>query len=529
MRRLLAGILCVCLLLFSWPGPAQTRGKPVLRALLVACDVFLSQPDTSPSSTNNVIALRRALLQDQRGYQSIHVSINQLIDSQGLAQLADQAFSGATGQDISLFYLSTHGIQREGSGDFIALTSDGLEEASFSGEDLYEALQGIPGTKVVILDACYSGAAINKGLNSPLPSSLFSGPDFKVLTSSGALEPSFLWTDGAGTVQGGSFFAQALVDGISAQGEHAADSNRDGGITLSELHSHLLAHYGASMPQVYPQQDEFVVLSYRKNQPADRQRLVSGLQFETQMITDPEDAFYFSYTLHRTARLAYQLVYEQQGNWLFEQPQSIPEEGEDGSGILQPGRKAAALQIAQSQQGLSGYLLMLLVSVVEDRARPQSCVLLSVQSGQPQPKLAVEASPVFWPQLGEEAAFILRHSGGVQYSASVLDAQGRRVVTLAHEEISRPIHLQEEGSCLWWNGRNGAGELLAAGTYSLAVEVWSGSQRYQVLSPPFQLMDGPLPEEVLPLDALPGGLTLIKGVFDRLHAGDIIGFFNQRF
>lgn len=487
VNRLLALFLCLVLVCGTIPVQAQDA-RPALRALLVASDDFVTQPDTTPSSYNNIIALRRALLYDSRGYQRIRVSVNQALDKQAFSDLVQAAYQGATQDDISLFYLSTHGIQMEGNEDFYALLSDGQTETLLSGADIHETLSAVPGKKIVILDACYSGAAINKGMNTPQVASRFAGPDFKVMTSAGGLEPSFLWTDGAGTVQGGSFFAQALTEGISAEGLYAADQNRDGTITLDELYNHQLKAYGASTPRVYPLKDETPVYTYRPGTQAQTLRTVTGLMLESASLEDPMNPLTFSYTVNRQARLAYQLIYEQEGNWRFNHPQSIEETGR-GDGIVLPGRKQAALQLQSGLDEVSGYLLLMLITVFEDRSRPQACVLLSVQTKQKEQNLLLEAAPEFAPKKGEEAAFILRHHGPITYSAVVLDESGGTVVTLQSGAQSRPMHLKPEGSSLSWNGRNRAGEMAPAGQYTLKVTVWSGGARHEVRSQPFTLMD----------------------------------------
>jgi hypothetical protein len=343
----------------------------------------------------------------------------------------------------------------------------------------------IPGRKVIILDACYSGAAISKGLETPAAASVFAGSDFKVLTSAGGLEPSFLWTDGAGTVQGGSFFAQALTEGISAEGRFAADSNRDGQITLSELHRHLLSAYGASTPQVYPQQDDFVVFAYN-NTNSGNLRTVTGLSVESPVIRQAGEPLLLSYTLNRQARLAYQLIYESQGSWRFQHPQSIEEMGR-GDGIVLPGRKEAALQLQPGLGGLSGYLLLLLITVSEDRSRPLACVLMSVQTQVQDLRLRVDSVSSFDPGLGEEAGFILRHTGAVEYSAAILNEQGESVAYLTFEQMSRPIHLEQEGSCIWWDGRLSGGQPAPAGKYRLKATVQSGGQKDEILGELFEL------------------------------------------
>lgn len=460
------------------PARGETEATPALRALLISSDDFVTQPDTSPSSYNNLIAIRQALLYDTRGYSRIRVSVNEPLDAQGFADLAQQAFSGAGELDISLVYISTHGIRAADGVDFAALLSDGETESSITGKDIHGALKGVPGIKLIILDACFSGAAINKGMDTPLPASAFTGPDFKVLTSAGGLEPSFLWTDGAGTVQGGSFFAHALTEGISREGRYAADSNQDGLITLDELYRHQLRAYGASTPQVYPQEDDFVVFAYRSPYLIPKSRLVTRLEMVSPVIHEPEDPIHFSYTLTEEARLAYQLVYMEEGNWQFGNPQSIPDPGR-GDGIVLPGRKEVSFQIQEGLEDLSGYLLLMLITVFEDRSRPLACVLTSVQTQERDPGLHIDSVAGFEPGIGEEAAFILRHQGAIAYSARIENEAGETVRHLAFDQMSRPLHLMEEGSCLWWNGRLQDGSLAPQGKYRLVAKAASGSQVYQ--------------------------------------------------
>lgn len=69
------------------------------------------------------------------------------------------AFSGAQSTDVSLFYYSGHGVSTSGS-----LVGTNSTYLSFS--ELRKALDKIPGDKIVILDSCYSGNAINKGSES---------------------------------------------------------------------------------------------------------------------------------------------------------------------------------------------------------------------------------------------------------------------------------------------------------------------------------------------------------------------------
>lgn len=492
LRFLLSLLLSLIMAFPALPLFADHDGRdlqPVLRALLVACDDFISQPDTTPSSFNNVTDIRRALLSDERGYSMIRVSLNQALDKDSFSSLVQEAFQGAKENDFSFFYLSTHGVRLEGSQDFVALFSDGETETYLTGQDIQRALSAVPGKKFVILDACYSGAAINKGMDQAYSSSPFSGDDFKVLTSSGGMEPSFLWTNGAGTVQGGSFFAQALTDGITSAGQYAADTNRDGQVTLKELYRHQLKAYGASTPQVYPQNDDFVVFQYQpETLPPGQLRTVTGLEIASPHLLNPQEPILFSYTLNQTSRLAYQLIYESQSTWRFQHPQSIAEEGR-GDGVVLPGRKEAALQIKSGGEDLSGYFLLLLITVFEDYSRPQACVLLSVQTRRDDPGLKIESLPSFTPGKGEEAAFVLRHTGVVSYSARVLDKEGNTVAIIESGRMSRPLHLAEEGSQLWWDGKTKDGSPALPGEYRLRVTVISGNGRQTLDSEPFRLLE----------------------------------------
>ncbi|HSK67887.1 MAG TPA: caspase family protein [Candidatus Limnocylindria bacterium] len=475
--RIAACLLALCLLMpRAWGAPARSEA-PRLRALLVASDDFVTMPDTTPSSYNNAVSIRRALLRDVRGYARIRVSLNEALDAAGFAALAAEAFADARDGDMSLLYLSTHGLRFPGSEDFFALLSDGISETLLSGRDIRDALAGIPGTKVVILDACYSGAAIRKGMETPYAASPYADGDFKVLASAGGEEPSFLWSDGSGTVRGGSYFAQALAGGLTPLGAAPADMDRDGEVTLAELFAHQSLSYGASTPQAYPEGDPFVVFAYAPGRPQDAAPLLSGLVAEPRAISGPHDTVDVSYTLHESARIAYQLVYQRDGEWRFTAPQSISEDG-----VLPPGRRMARLRLQPRLSGLSGYVLLFIVSVVEDRAEPLASVLLTVRAAPLEEPPRLDAVPAFDPSQGEEASFILRHPGPVSITADVVDEGGARVMRLMTDVPSRPMHLADEGTPITWNGRLRDGQAAPPGTYRLAVTAFAGGETYRVES-----------------------------------------------
>ncbi len=341
---------------------------------------------------------------------------------------------------------------------------------------------------MLILDACFSGAAIHKGDEGLAVASLFSGDDFKVLTSAGAREPSFLWTDSLGSLRGGSYFAQALVLGIGTQGGFAADADRDGIVTLAELLRHQRLYYGASSPQLYPEGDPLPLFAYDKAQLSGTPGAITDLSVGNPLLEAGEGAeITFSYTLNQPARVAYQLIYQRQESWRFEAPQSIAEPvGEDG--LVSPGRKEARLRLAEGSVPLAGYLLMLVITVEEDRALPQACPILAVRRAGGALNLAVTASPFFVPRRGEEAAFFIRHDGPCALTAVVRDEEGSPIATLMADSPTRPLHLTPEGTTLYWNGRDEAGELARGGRYFLHVSATIEEAAHTAVSGPVVLI-----------------------------------------
>lgn len=93
-----------------------------------------------------------------------------------------------------------------------------------------------PAKKVLLLDACHSGAMIGKGVEKSFEN-LFAGDNYYVVCSSGGEEESWYWSGEVGgeRLAGAGYFSGALADALSRTGSFGADENRDGAITLTEL------------------------------------------------------------------------------------------------------------------------------------------------------------------------------------------------------------------------------------------------------------------------------------------------------
>ena len=113
---LLALGLALCLPLRAGGESASPAPEPRnrLRALLIGCDHFLSQEDTWPAADNNLRMLGDTLLMDQRRYALIRSYSGSIASVDAFEEAVVSAFGSAGPYDISLLYISTHGIYDDG-------------------------------------------------------------------------------------------------------------------------------------------------------------------------------------------------------------------------------------------------------------------------------------------------------------------------------------------------------------------------------------------------------------------------------
>lgn len=165
------------------------------------------------------------------------------LDAAEILDAISEAFAGATEDDVSLFYYSGHGVTGSGA----LLGNDGV---GVSPETLRKKLDQVPGTKIILLDSCFSGYLIGRGSDEAANAkaalehflSVFSwssrgdGSEYYVLTASSLYETSI------GYVGATSLFTGNLLEGMGYDPEDAsrtgscpADANQDGMFTLDEL------------------------------------------------------------------------------------------------------------------------------------------------------------------------------------------------------------------------------------------------------------------------------------------------------
>jgi len=482
-------------LLFLWlclhASSALAEGSKN-RALLVGCDRFVTQEDTTPSSENNVFRMAEVLSGGRMNLEKLITRKNEVDSPKELEGLIQAAFSEADEDDVSYFYISTHGLWQQGqpNGDMVLLLSDGRHENAVTADMLRAMFDQINGTKVLIIDACHAGAMIGKGVHAPFDN-VFQGSEYKVICSSGGAEESWFWSgmeEGEAMV-GAGYFSGAVVRGLSSKGGYGADSNRDGLITLTELKRYLYDHHGASTVQTYPEEDDFPIMTYDADSFTGRRRDASleGISFEGDVLTPEDPAVAFSFTVQSPVQVAYQLIYQHEGRWDFDNGQLTYDNAErygaygDLRGMLSPGMKQRALTLDLTDTDSYGYALLQIITQSGGTPALVSSRALCVPPVSGDPALSISPQSAFCPSQHEELGFTVSHAFPCELTVTIEDAQGKTVRRLASRQASRPQQLIPRGSSFCWNGRRANGEMAEAGAYNIRVKAYIGEETYEAL------------------------------------------------
>ena len=466
-KRLMSVLLIVllCCPLFAVRAEEITADGRVNRALLVGCDRFLTQTDTTLSSRNNVLRMADALSGGTLNMQTIVTREDGLSSASALIALIRETFADADADDVSYFYISTHGLRR--------------------------VFDTIPGKKVLLLDACHSGAMIGKGVEKSFEN-LFAGDNYYVVCSSGGEEESWYWSGEVGgeRLAGAGYFSGALADALSRTGSFGADENRDGVITLTELRRRLLQSHGASTVRTYPEDSDFALFSYDLSAVSSRRRETSieGITFSGDTLSADAPVIDFSFNVVRTAQVAYQLVYRRQGIWDFDQSTLIYDNnGDFGSyaiagRTLSPGLKERSITLNTADAQSSGYVLLQILVIEKGLPSVVWSKVLCVPPTTDDPELRVHVQDTFCSESGEELTFVVYHGVPCELTVTIEDEAGQTVRRLSSRQASRPEQLSAPGSTFCWNGTDSQGKLVNAGLYRVRVKAYVGTERYEVES-----------------------------------------------
>ncbi|HML47210.1 MAG TPA: FlgD immunoglobulin-like domain containing protein [Clostridia bacterium] len=501
MRRLLIG----CLLLFFCaicPAAAEPENvdAPQYRALLIACDEYVTYPDTSPISHNNLLAMEAVLESDIRGFTLRRQDgITQSVEALKSAILS--AFADATDGDVSILYISTHGDFDPGysNPEGVLVLSDGMEEEKITAQALQAILDQVPGTKVLLVDACNAGALIGKGISPDdgpeRVAGAFTGADYKALVSSGGSEPSWYWTSQATEESpplGSSYFTVALTHGAGLAGDYAADKNRDGNITLSEMYQFLLVNHAASTPQVYPQDDDFVLFSYDPLVPVESTAAISGVVFDRSVLTADSPTLEYSFTAAHSMRVGYQLVYMRDGVWDWSSASVLRdnvESPDQKDGGISAGRKYRTLTLSNITPTDWGYVMFNIIDFSDGGPVIYASRVLSVQPQYDygEQVLTIQADEVFRAEPGKELAIFVGHVLPCNLTVSIYDQKGNVVRRLTVGQATRPQGLRPNGSLFYWNGLDQNGDPIPDGEYTLRASTRIGNLASYQCSVPFSV------------------------------------------
>ena len=461
IRRL--AILLVLLVLLPASSLAATR------ALLVACSSFLSQPELGNAVSGNLQMIGSALLGAQPRLASLSIEDGTVGTPQALGTAISDAFSAAAEDDLSILYLCTHGVLSSDDQAVYLLLGDGQTESMLTGGELYDMVAGIQGEKLLIIDACSSGALIGRtmeageqlGRSSSAAAPFLSDPSVHVLTSAEGYESSWYY-DGEGLSTGAvSYFASALSSGLGLYGALEADLNGDGRVTLSELHSHLNVAVPSSSSQLLSTSADAIALPTARG--AMLTRPLTGFSYGELLLTADDPTLEFSFTVTRETGVQYRIVDFDAGSWNWAEAKVFLDE----DGTLAPGRKTRELTLSDVAPGDSGYVMLQIFALEGDELILCSERLIGVQPSGTDAQLALDCTSPYSP--GESELLIrVDLSIPAELTVSVHNAEGELIRRLCTSQLTHP---SPDG--LWhisWDGRDEDGFPVPAGTYTLAAE-----------------------------------------------------------
>lgn len=478
MRRLKTGLAAFFSLL-ALLLPAAVRAET--RALLVACSEFVTQPDLGNASSGNLHIIGSALVGALPRPSVLAIEDGTIGTVSALSAALQDAFGEADENDLSIFYLCTHGVLSSADdGQVYLLLGDGETETPLGAAQLFELVSGIQGEKLLILDACFSGALIGRGhpleqphspgVPAPLPLSL--DPSIHVLTSAAGNESSWYFDSESLSTGALSYFASAFSTGLGLYGSAEADQNGDGEVTLEELYRYLNVAVPSSSCQLLSAFAESVVLPAAKG--AMLSRPLTGFSYGSSLLASGEAALEFSFTAAKETAVQYRLIDYVDGHWDWAQAQTFLDEGDGENGLLTPGRKTRSLTLPGITGADSGHLMLQVFSVSGGELILCSERLIAVQSEQSDAELSVASRGTLQSGRGE-LPIRVSLSVPAELTVSVYDGEGRLVRRLASSQLTRPS--ADGATHLYWDGRNAQGELVPDGSYTVAAEALVGSSR----------------------------------------------------
>jgi len=242
------------------------QADTVYRALLIGECAYSNESYVLNGPASDIVSMQAALTQHPATPYQCDVRKNLTRDE--IISAIGETFADAKEQDVSLFYYSGHGAA---NGILVGIDHYGLSAAN-----LRILLDRVPGRKIVIIDACYSGAMIGKSVSADTAETFTQGflsafsmksranlatDGYYVITAARGTELSYEMALSSGRYYG--LFTYHLVNGLGYDyyhqkpGSTLADTNGDGVVSIHEAHLYAQAEayedYSEQTAQVYPE------------------------------------------------------------------------------------------------------------------------------------------------------------------------------------------------------------------------------------------------------------------------------------
>jgi len=482
IRRIWAlAVFCLCMLFSSALAEGQTH------ALLIACSDFISQPDLGAAISGNLHMVGSALISADIPLGSLSIEDGTIGSTDAFESAVIDAFSGSTEEDLSILYLCTHGIlSSSDDGQAYLLLGDGQHEDALSARQLYDVIAPIQGEKLLILDACFSGALIGRNEHDPAAvheqsflSPFLMDSSIHVLTSANGSESSWYYDSENLSTGAVSYFASALSSGLGLYGTAEADLSGDGVVTLSELHRHLSVAVPSSSSQLLSSRADELLLP--TSSAAMLTRPLAGFSYGSSLLYAFDPTLNFSFTVTgENVSVQYRLVDFIDGAWDWQNARVFLDAGDLDDGTLSPGRKSRSLTLDGLKPDESGYMMLQVFSVSQDNLLLCSERLIAVQSAQSDVQLSVFCPESFNQPGLHELPISISLGVPAELTVTVYDQDGKLVRRLASSQITRPA----SGSVLpiYWDGRGLSGAPVPAGQYILAAEALVGGVRQKTVA-----------------------------------------------
>ena len=379
MSRILAAFCAALTAFFSVPALPESPPGPAAaeyRCLAAGMDWFVNEPSTAPCSANNT-ELMAALLYDclPEGTR-ITRRVNGPGTAAGMEQLIRDAFRGAGEEDVSILYLSTHGVAWEEEGGerrCVLVLSDGTAEEALELRTLRRMMDRVPGKKVLILDCCHAGAAAET----------FRGPEWRVLAGCGPEEDCYFWA--AEEVTGMGYFTSALENALRTSRREEIDPDGNGAVSLRELARRMREIYGVSHAVFLPEEDEDPL--FRLPEERMESERIQDLRFDPVTETDGQIELSFHFRTETAVRMEYRLVPMGEGSWDFAGAARLPDQERIGQkrGFLSAGEKNRTIRVSREKLGESGRALLQIVSFrgLYGQVPVPECTVVIGENGEP--------------------------------------------------------------------------------------------------------------------------------------------------